>query len=140
MLEAALAVLEEDFELNDSSDKMQATIAAYYFVKWQQAVKNDTIEMQAHYETLLRRNLTSLKATRDKREGVDITIHSPAQWASEMIDLLKQTEAADSIVEESHSIAKKTMPCANSAQSEEARSANLTSLAEGENTRSEEES
>jgi len=80
-----LDAIEKDFELNNSSDRMQSQMAAYYFVKWMEAVKEGIIENASFYDGLIRKNLKCLKATRENREGLEIKVSTPAEWAAQLL-------------------------------------------------------
>lgn len=77
--------IEKDFELNDSSDRMQSQMAAYYFVKWMEAVDKGEQDKAGVFDSLVRKNLHSLKATRDSREGIEVKVSTPAEWAAQLI-------------------------------------------------------
>ena len=80
-----LDTIEKDFELNNSSDRMQAQMAAYYYVMWMDAVKEGIIENASFYDGLIRKNLKCLKATRENREGLEIKVSTPAEWAAQLL-------------------------------------------------------
>ena len=81
----ALDAIERDFDLNESSDRMQAQMSAFYFVKWRGAAVNGEKDLQVLYDDLMRKNLGCLKATREKREGLEIKITTPAEWAANLL-------------------------------------------------------
>jgi len=86
LLDFALDSIERDFELNNSSDRMQAEMAAFYFVKWRAAVMADDQALQLQCEDLFRKNLGCLKATRDKRGDVEKEVKSPCELAVALLD------------------------------------------------------
>ncbi len=92
LLDNTLDSIERDFRLNGSSDQMQAQMAAYYFVQWQKAVRDNMLDMSAIYDRLMRKNLNCLKITREKREGTEIKISSPADWAASLMAECKKRE------------------------------------------------
>ena len=88
-----LEAIERDFDLNQSSDQMQAQMAALYFVKWMKAAQSDTAEYFIAYDKLLRKSLSCLKATREKREGIELKISTPADWAAKLLGEYKVKES-----------------------------------------------
>ena len=87
-----LKELEQDFELTMSSDKMLSRMAAYYFVKWLQSVKEGVLELEAAYDSLLRKSLSSLKVTREKRDGIELKVTTPSVWAAKLIGEYQRRE------------------------------------------------
>jgi hypothetical protein len=85
LFEFALDAIERDFELNESSDRTQAQMSAFYFVKWRNAAQAGEKDLQVLYDDLMRKNLGCLKATREKREGLEIKITTPAEWAANLL-------------------------------------------------------
>ncbi len=97
LLVSVLEKIEANFTLNDSSDWIQAQVAAFCFVKLIQGVGDDIFEMQKHYDTMLRQNLSSLKLTREKREGTEVKFCAPADWAADLLaEVSKRGEDKDS--------------------------------------------
>lgn len=92
LFKMVLKELEQDFKLTMSSDKMLSRMAAYYFVKWLQAVKEGVLELEAAYDSLLRKSLSSLKVTREKRGGIELNITTPSVWASKLLGEYQRRE------------------------------------------------
>jgi len=82
--------LHQDFELNNSTDKMAAELACMYFVKIIQAQRDGDIASADTHDRMCRMQLKDLKATKSAREGEVVTLKtSPAEWAA---NLLMQSE------------------------------------------------
>lgn len=82
--------LHQDFELNNSTDKMAAELACMYFVKIIQAQREGDIPSADTHDRMCRLQLKDLKATKSAREGEIVTLKtSPAEWAA---NLLSQSE------------------------------------------------
>ncbi len=50
-----LHAIERDFNLNDSTDRIEAEMVATYFVKWRAAAEANSDERQDHYDALIRK-------------------------------------------------------------------------------------
>ena len=87
-----LEAIENDFDLNQSSDQMQAQMVAFYFVKWMQAAQDGLPELAVSYDKLIRKSLSCLKATRDKRDGIELKITTPAVWAAKLLGECQRRE------------------------------------------------
>ena len=82
--------LHQDFELNNSTDKMATELACMYFVKIIQAQREGDIPSADTHDRMCRLQLKDLKATKSAREGEIVTLKtSPAEWAA---NLLSQSE------------------------------------------------
>lgn len=82
--------LHQDFELNNSTDKMATELACMYFVKIIQAQREGDIPSADTHDRMCRMQLKDLKATKSAREGEIVTLKtSPAEWAA---NLLSQSE------------------------------------------------
>ncbi|HIF03040.1 MAG TPA: hypothetical protein EYQ84_07005 [Nitrospinaceae bacterium] len=82
--------LHQDFDLNNSTDKMATELACMYFVKIIQAQREDDIPSADTHDRMCRLQLKDLKATKSAREGEVVTLKtSPAEWAA---NLLSQSE------------------------------------------------
>ena len=86
LMKMTMEAIDEDFDLNESTDRMQAQMAAYYFTQWVMATKRRNLELAAAHDNLLQKNLKSLKATRDIRDGVEIKVSTPAEWAADLLE------------------------------------------------------
>lgn len=82
--------LHQDFDLNNSTDKMATELACMYFVKIIQAQREGDIPNADTHDRMCRLQLKDLKATKSAREGEIVTLKtSPAEWAA---NLLSQSE------------------------------------------------
>ncbi|ODS29974.1 MAG: hypothetical protein SCARUB_04920 [Candidatus Scalindua rubra] len=82
--------LHQDFDLNNSTDKMATELACMYFVKIIQAQREGDIPSADTHDRMCRLQLKDLKATKSAREGEIVTLKtSPAEWAA---NLLSQSE------------------------------------------------
>ena len=82
--------LHQDFDLNNSTDKMATELACMYFVKIIQAQREGDIPSADTHDRMCRLQLKDLKATKSAREGEVVTLKtSPAEWAA---NLLSQSE------------------------------------------------
>jgi len=64
IFEDALAAIHRDFDLNESTDLMQASMAAFYYTKWHCAVLGNAAAAVGNYDVLFRKQLECLKTTR----------------------------------------------------------------------------
>ncbi len=86
--------LNNDFALNDSSDRMSAELACIYFVKLTRAIKGGNAEAIYKMDLLVRNQLKDLKATKDKREGDTINLNTtPAEWAANLLERVRKARA-----------------------------------------------
>ncbi len=83
---SALEAIDDDFDLNESTDRMQALMSSVYFAKWVSACRENNLELAAAHDHLLQKNLKCLKATRDSREGVESKVSTPAEWATDLLE------------------------------------------------------
>lgn len=93
LYEHVLASLRRDFGLKLEVDQMQAAYVALYCVKLHAAVLANAPELTAHYDRLIRQNLECLKATREKRDGGEQRVTTPAEWAANLIAEHQKREA-----------------------------------------------
>jgi len=78
--------LHQDFELNNSTDKMATELACMYFVKIIQAQRAGDIPSADTHDRMCRLQLKDLKATKSAREGEVVTLKtSPAEWAANLL-------------------------------------------------------
>ncbi len=92
---SALEAIDDDFDLNESTDRMQAQMSAFYFSKWVSACKQNNLELAAAHDHLLQKNLKCLKATRDIREGVEVQMSTPAEWAADLLEEYNSRQGED---------------------------------------------
>jgi len=96
-----LESIRRDFALNDSTDQIQAAMAAFYTVKWHRAAEGGSESAIQTFDTLLRRQLESLKATRAQREPEKISGGTPAEWAVALLESVRKKEGP-TVVGEPH--------------------------------------
>lgn len=78
--------LHQDFELNNSTDKMAAELACLYFVKIIQAQREGDLASGDTHDRMCRMQLKDLKATKSAREGEVVNLKtSPAEWAAQLL-------------------------------------------------------
>ena len=92
LFEETLAAIRRDFDLNDSTDQMQASMAAFYFTRWFRAVEGKAEAAIGNFDSLLRRQLESLKTTRAQRDTGGGPQTTPAEWAVALLASVKQGE------------------------------------------------
>jgi hypothetical protein len=89
-----LQKLNKDFVLNSSSDRMSAELVCLYFIRLIRAVKGDNAEAMYKIDSLLRNQLKSLKATRDRREAKYLRWGTtPAEWAANLLEEHRKKQA-----------------------------------------------
>jgi hypothetical protein len=84
--------LNEEFELNESSDRVCAEMACVYFVRLQRAIKAGNDDAVTKADTLMRHQLNMLKVTRITREGTTVNVAAnatPAEWATSLLEKAK---------------------------------------------------
>jgi hypothetical protein len=91
LFDSTLAAIQKDFDLNDSTDQIQAVMAAFYFTRWYRGIKGDSESAVGNYDVLLRKQLESLKATRAQRDTGGGEQTSPAEWAVALLERVKVT-------------------------------------------------
>ena len=83
--------LHQDFDLNNSTDKMATELACMYFVKIIQAQREGDIPSADTHDRMCRLQLKDLKATKSAREGEVVTLKtSPAEWAANLLSQSKE--------------------------------------------------
>jgi len=88
--------LHQDFELNNSTDKMATELACMYFVKIIQAQREGDIPSADTHDRMCRMQLKDLKATKSAREGEIVTLKtSPAEWAANLLSQSEEKEKKD---------------------------------------------
>ena len=90
LFEEMLESIRRDFALNDSTDQVQASMAAFYYAKWHRAAERGPESAIVTFDTLLRRQLESLKATRAQREPEKISGGTPAEWAVALLESVRK--------------------------------------------------
>ncbi len=89
IFEFALEAIHTDFELNQSTDQMQASMAAFYFTKWHCAVLGNAEAAVGNYDVLFRKQLECLKTTRVQRDTGGGPQTSPAEWAVALLESVR---------------------------------------------------
>ncbi len=92
IFEFALESIHSDFELNQSTDLMQASMAAFYFTKWHCAVMGNADAAIGNFDVLFRKQLEALKATRVQRDTSTGTNTTPAEWAVALLARVKESK------------------------------------------------
>ncbi|HPQ70110.1 MAG TPA: hypothetical protein PKW95_13355 [bacterium] len=89
IFEDALAAIHQDFDLNESTDLMQASMAAFYFAKWHCAVLGNADAAVGNYDVLFRKQLECLKTTRVQRDTGGGQQTTPAEWAVALLESVR---------------------------------------------------
>jgi len=89
IFEDALAAIHKDFELNESTDLMQAAMAAFYYAKWHCAVLGNADAAVGNYDVLFRKQLECLKTTRVQRDTSGGQQTTPAEWAVALLESVR---------------------------------------------------
>ena len=92
IFEFALKSIHDDFELNQSTDLMQASMAAFYFTKWHCAVMGNADAAIGNFDVLFRKQLEALKATRVQRDINTGPGTTPAEWAVALLARVKESK------------------------------------------------
>lgn len=87
----ALDAIHNDFELNHSTDLMQASMAAFYFTKWHCAIMGNADAAIGNFDVLFRKQLEALKATRAQRDNSTGPTTTPAEWAAALLVRVEDT-------------------------------------------------
>ena len=88
--------LHQDFDLNNSTDKMATELACMYLVKIIQAQREGDIPSADTHDRMCRMQLKDLKATKSAREGEIVTLKtSPAEWAANLLSQSEEKEKKD---------------------------------------------
>jgi hypothetical protein len=98
LFQELLQSMREDFQLNNSSDRMSAEVACLSFIKLVRAFKSDNDEAMYRVNLVLRSQLQDLKATKEKREGDAAGLQTtPAEWMARLLEehkAIREREAA----------------------------------------------
>jgi len=86
MFDQTLDAIRRDFDLNDSTDQIQAAMAAFYFTRWYRAIEGKADTAIGEFDVLLRKQLESLKSTRAQRDTGGGPQTSPAEWAVALLE------------------------------------------------------
>lgn len=85
-----LEAIRRDFELNDSTDQLQAVMASFYYAKWHRAAEANADAAIAHFDILMRKQLESLKMMRVQRDTPSGPQTTPAEWAVALLERVRQ--------------------------------------------------
>jgi len=90
-----LAQIHEDFSLNGSSDQVAAQSLALAYVQFLRAMEAGDTQATESYNRMVRGHLRDLKATRERREGVDAKPGTtPAEWAAALLERFRKGDLA----------------------------------------------
>lgn len=92
IFEDALAAIHRDFDLNESTDLMQASMAAFYYAKWHCAVLGNANAAIGEFDVLFRKQLECLKTTRVQREVNIGPTTTPAEWAVALLARVREAK------------------------------------------------
>jgi len=92
IFEDLLASIHRDFDLNESTDLAQASMAAFYYAKWHCAVLGNAEAAVGNYDVLFRKQLECLKTTRAQREMSTGPGTTPAEWAVALLARVKESK------------------------------------------------
>ncbi len=89
LFEQTLEAIRRDFDLNDSTDQIQAAMAAFYFTRWYRAIEGKADAAIGNFDVLLRKQLESLKTTRAQRDTGGGPQTTPAEWAVALLESVR---------------------------------------------------
>ena len=89
-----LASLRRDFGLKLEVDDIQASLVALYCVKLYTAIRADEPALIDQYDQLIRQNIESMKAVRDKCDGVEPLAITLNEWAAALVANYRKQRAA----------------------------------------------
>lgn len=92
IFEDALAAIHRDFDLNESTDLMQASMAAFYYAKWHCAVLGNANAAIGEFDVLFRKQLECLKTTRVQRDVNMGPTTTPAEWAVALLARVREAK------------------------------------------------
>jgi len=92
IFEELLASIHRDFDLNESTDLAQASMAAFYYAKWHCAVLGNADAAVGNYDVLFRKQLECLKTTRAQRDSGSGPTTTPAEWAVALLARVKDAK------------------------------------------------
>ena len=90
VFDVLLAGIRQDFDLNESTDQAQASMAAFYYAKWHCAVLGNAEAAVGSYDVLFRKQIECLKATRAQRDTSAGPQTTPAEWAVALLASVRQ--------------------------------------------------
>jgi len=86
LFDEMLEAIRRDFELNNSTDQLQASMASFYFTRWIRAVEGNADAAIAHFDLLMRKQFESLKVMRVQRDSTSGPQTTPAEWAVALLE------------------------------------------------------
>ena len=92
IFEDLLASIHRDFDLNESTDLAQASMAAFYYAKWHCAVLGNADAAVGNYDVLFRKQLECLNTTRAQRDVSEGLTTTPAEWAVALLARVKESK------------------------------------------------
>jgi hypothetical protein len=92
LFDQTLDAIRLDFDLNNSTDQIQATMAAFYFTRWYRVVEGKANTAIGEFDVLLRKQLECLKTTRVQRDVNMGPTTTPAEWAVALLARVKETK------------------------------------------------
>ena len=97
IFEDILGAIHRDFDLNESTDLAQASMAAFYYAKWHCAVLGNADAAVGNYDVLFRKQLECLKTTRAQRDTNTGPGTTPAEWAVALLARVKASKEKEVI-------------------------------------------
>ncbi len=114
LFQELLQAMQEDFQLNNSSDRISAEVACLSFIKLVRAFKGDNAGAMYRVNLILRSQLQDLKATKDKREGEAGGLQTtPAEWMAKLLEehkAIQEREATAEKVSKASKMKKEAVP------------------------------
>ena len=95
IFEDILAAIHRDFDLNESTDLAQASMAAFYYAKWHCAVLGNANAAIGEFDVLFRKQLECLKTTRVQRDTSGGQQTTPAEWAVALLESVRGKDSKD---------------------------------------------
>lgn len=90
LFDEMLEAIRRDFDLNDSTDQIQAAMASFYYTRWIRAVEGNADAAIANFDILMRKQFESLKVMRVQRDTPDGLQTTPAEWAVALLERVRQ--------------------------------------------------
>jgi hypothetical protein len=90
LFDEMLEAIRRDFDLNDSTDQIQASMASFYYTRWIRAVEGNADAAIANFDILMRKQLESLKMMRVQRDTPDGPQTTPAEWAVALLERVRE--------------------------------------------------
>ena len=95
LFNSTIEAIHQDFDLNKSTDQMQAVMAAFYFTRWFRAIEGKADAAIGNFDVLFRKQLECLKTTRAQRDTNTGLTTTPAEWAVALLARVREAKEKD---------------------------------------------